>query len=293
VTHPNQRTLASLPPELRRTTVPDDVRAWIDKAAGSPVVRTRRLPGASSTAVHGVWLANGRRVVLRRYVWPGYIEAEPAAARREVDALRFAAGHGLPVPLVIAADVDGDVPALLMSFLPGRAEATPDLARLAEVAATIHATPAEGYGHHYYRWYSTSHPVPPADSKRKALWEKAIRIWLDEMPSYQPAFIHRDFHPGNVLWSRGRATGIVDWANACQGPPGCDIAHCRTNLVNLDGQAAADRFTKAYEAATGTTFDPYWQIASLMEHDVSKWAASQLAGHEDRLASALRAYDGR
>ena len=32
--------------------------------------------------------------------------------------------------------------------------------------------------------------------------------------------IHRDYHPLNTLWSRGRITGIVDWASGCAGDPG-------------------------------------------------------------------------
>jgi Phosphotransferase enzyme family len=136
--HPNQRDVASLPAELRRTTVPPAVRAWVERNAGVRIARVRRLAGASSTAVHGLYTTDGTRLVLRRYVWPGFLAAEPVAPRREVDALRFGAAHGLPVPEVVAADTTGveigdGVPALLMGFLPGRAVPAPDAGRLAEV----------------------------------------------------------------------------------------------------------------------------------------------------------------
>ena len=46
-------------------------------------------------------------MALRRYVWPGFLAAEPEAAQREVDALSFAGAHGVPVPRLVAADTDG------------------------------------------------------------------------------------------------------------------------------------------------------------------------------------------
>jgi hypothetical protein len=53
------------------------------------------------------------------------------------------------------------------------------------------------------------------------------------------------------------ATCFVDWANACRGPWGCDIAHCRSLLIELDGIDAADRFLTAYQSLTGRAYDPY------------------------------------
>jgi hypothetical protein len=103
--HPNHRDPASLPVELRRTGVPAHVRAWIARETGAAVVRVRRLAGASSTAVHRVDL--GRRtppLVLRRYVWPAFLDDEPLAPQREVEALVFAVRHGLPAPAVVAAN---------------------------------------------------------------------------------------------------------------------------------------------------------------------------------------------
>jgi Ser/Thr protein kinase RdoA (MazF antagonist) len=290
--HPNQRTLASLPEELRRTTVPPAVRDWIARETGASVVRARRLTGASSTAIHGLTLSDGTRAVLRRYVWPGFLRAEPDAPAREVDALRFAHAHGLPVPDVVAADVTGaavgdGVPVVLMTLLPGRAIAEPDLTRLARVAATIHDVDPDGFAHDYFPWYERDELRPPAGSRWPALWETANELRRAHVPAYAPTFVHRDFHPGNVLWSRGRATGVVDWPNGCRGPWGCDIAHCRDNLVSLSGPDAADRFLADYEAVTGRTYDWFWELASILEHDDSEWAPERLAEVEPRLEHAV------
>jgi aminoglycoside phosphotransferase (APT) family kinase protein len=274
--------------------VPPLVRRWISAQVGSEVVAVRRLAGASSTAVHGVRLADGSRLALRRYVWPGFLESEPDAPAREVDALQFARAAGLPVPEVVAADVAGadigdGIPALVMTFVPGRAVAVPDLHRLAETAAAIHAVPAASLGHEYFPWYADTTVGPPPASTRPGLWERAIDAWHHATPAYEPSFIHRDFHPGNVLWSRGSVTGIVDWANACRGPWGCDVAHCRGNLVDLGGQQAADQFLAAYESVTGKTYDPFWEIASVLEHGPSWWTDEELAASEPRLERALAA----
>ena len=80
-----------------------------------------------------------------------------------------------------------------------------------------------------------------------------------------PRFIHRDFHPGNVLWSRGRVTGVVDWTNASAGPPAADVAHCRTNLVIMNGMASADRFRGAYEALTGGKHEAYFDLVDVFD----------------------------
>jgi RimJ/RimL family protein N-acetyltransferase len=291
--HPNHRELASLPVELRRTTVPVEVRAWAERTAGASIVSARRLPGASSTAVHGLRLSDGRRMVLRRYVWPGFLDAEPAGPRREVDALLLAGERGLRVPELVGFDLAGDgigdgVPVVLMSWLSGRAVGVPDLGLLAETAAAVHDVDPTGLGHDYFPWYQGTAVGPPPASTRPALWEEAIELWRTAVPSYRPALIHRDFHPGNVLWSRRRLSGVVDWVNACRGPRGCDVAHCRGNLIDLGGVAAADGFVAAYEAVTGEPHHPYWDMASILEAGPSSWTSQRLVELEARLAEAVR-----
>jgi aminoglycoside phosphotransferase (APT) family kinase protein len=194
--------MATLPPELRRTTVPPAVRAWVTRLTGFSIAAVKRLPGASSTAVHRLISPDGQSVVLRRYVWPGFLNDEPVAPARELDALRYAASHGLAVPHVLAADTAGSevgdgVPAIVMSFVPGRALPSPDPARLADSAAAIHAADAAGFAHEYFRWFDALPARPPSAAQRPRLWERALEV-SSRVPSYRPAFIHRDFHPGNV-----------------------------------------------------------------------------------------------
>lgn len=290
--HPNRRDTASLPVELRRAPVTAQARAWVERTTGRSVVRVRRLLGASTSAVHGVYLSDGTRLVLRRYAWPSYLESEPLAPRREVDALQFGRLHGLAIPELIAADLGtadvGDgIPAVLMSFLPGRAVGVPDLHRLAEAAATVHAVDASTFPHEYFSWYSDVMRDTPANATRPELWLAAIDTWRTRMPTFEPRLIHRDFHPGNVLWNRGRLSGVVDWPNACRGPWGCDLAHCRWNLMQLADLETADAFTSAYEAVTGRTYDPFWEIAQEMEQEPGPRKVASIRRSEARLARAL------
>jgi aminoglycoside phosphotransferase (APT) family kinase protein len=198
------------------------------------------------------------------------------------------------VPEVVAADTSGvdigdGVPALLMSFLAGRAVAAPDVRRLAKVVAAIHAVDPAGFGHDYFPWFTGTTVAPPPASRWPRLWETAIGLWHDAVPPYAPTFIHRDFHPGNVLWARRRLSGVVDWANACAGPRGCDVATCRANLADLAGDLAADDFRAAYEALTGEAFHPYWDMACILENGPSFWTPAQVAASEPHLARAVAA----
>ena len=53
----------------------------------------------------------------------------------------------------------------------------------------------------------------------------------------------------------------------------------------------ADRFLAAYEAATGATYHPYWEVASTLEHGPSGWTPDSVAGAEVRLTAALADLD--
>jgi Ser/Thr protein kinase RdoA (MazF antagonist) len=212
---------------------------------------------------------------------------------REVDALEFAGRNGLPVPAVLAADPTGTevgdgVPALLMSRRPGRPVAAPDPRELATVAATIHDVSGDRFPHRYFRWYRKTSTRAPKHCQRRDRWEAALDLWRTGQPEYEPRFVHRDFHPGNVLWSRGAATGVVDWANACAGPPGIDVAACRWNLDAWAGPAVGEAFVRAYEAVTGRPHDPYWDVAWVLEDE---WDliddAARVRTAESRLARTL------
>jgi aminoglycoside phosphotransferase (APT) family kinase protein len=199
------------------------------------------------------------------------LEVETDLVRGEAATVAHVAGHGLPTPELLAVDPEGagtgGRPAMLMARLPGRIDLTPRdpadwLQQMADALAAVHALPPAPW---------TAPPVDPAHvdatepppwSTHPHLWDEALAIARSESPA--PVFdelVHGDFQHFNLLWSRRRLSGIVDW-NAPHGRPlDADLGHCRLNLVILYGTEVADDFLRRYEQASGgRTVDPWWDL---------------------------------
>jgi Ser/Thr protein kinase RdoA (MazF antagonist) len=182
-----------------------------------------------------------------------------------------------------------------MTRLPGRVELTPVnvsawIEQLARALAAIHHHPAAGLRWSYFPWFDPATAVIPAWSSDAAAWQRAIGIARGPTPDAPAVFIHRDFHPVNVLWQDGALCGVVDWVNACRGPASVDVAHCRSNLAFMYGVPAADAFLAAYvRAAPAFRHDPYWDVTSLLDWSLphptpySPWAEFGLGGIDEVL----------
>ena len=236
------------------------------------------MRGATSSRLDDVELEDdtGRRhVVLRRFTDEKWVKAEPDLATREGVSLQHAKRSGLPVPGAIAVDARGEscgVPATLVERVEGAVVLEPAdrgewLRGLAESAARIHRVEASGFRWKYRRYNDGERLAVPAWSEQPSAWKKAIEIVQGPTPSCRECFIHRDYHPSNVLWQNGRVSGVVDWVNGCRGPAGIDVAWCRHNLANLHGVRMADEFLDAYIEAAGGEFDynPYWDLMTVVE----------------------------
>jgi aminoglycoside phosphotransferase (APT) family kinase protein len=256
----------------------ENSRRWIEGATGARVISVAVLPGATSSLLHAVEVESltGRRsLVLRRFVNEKWVKAEPDVAVREGMSLQHATRAALPAPDLVALDADGEhcgVPATLVATLEGSVVLEPTdrkqwLRGLAETAARIHRVDAAGFRWKYRRYNEGATLTLPRWSKQQEAWAKAIEIVDGPPRSYSECFVHRDYHPSNVLWQSGRVSGVVDWVNGCRGPAGIDVAWCRHNLANLHGVSVADEFLAAYLAAAGSHFqyDPYWDLMSVVE----------------------------
>jgi aminoglycoside phosphotransferase (APT) family kinase protein len=137
----------------------------------------------------------------------------------------------------------------------------------------------------YHRFYEPESLVPPPWSTRPGLWERAYVVVAGPPPDDHACFIHRDFHPGNTLWTGGRLTGVVDWIGGSWGPPSVDLGHMRVNLAADLGLAVADRFLAAHRALTGFDHHPWWDVASAV--DVAPEMGPAWRGVEDLVAAAL------
>jgi aminoglycoside phosphotransferase (APT) family kinase protein len=223
---------------LLRSRPPRAALEWAGAARGGTVISVRPLRGGTASAVHllTVALAGGavERVVLRRYVLAELNAEEPDMAAWEARALRVVEGLQVPTPRLLAVDATGaraGAPAVLMSRVAGRVDWSPAnmdrwLERLAGLLPPIHALPLPPPGVvRPFALYRQDSYQPPVWARRPAVWAHAVEWFHRPTPdgAGPGVFIHRDFHPGNVLWRRGRVSGVVDWASAHpptpNGPP--------------------------------------------------------------------------
>lgn len=267
-------------PPAFRARPPQATLRWAASQLGSRrrVVAVRRLLGGSAAATHLLTIETSRgrrdRVVLRRFVGD-WIANEPNAPADEARHLGIAARADLPTPELIAADLTGaatDVPALLLSRLPGRPNLQPRdldawLRQQAEALPPIHAVTGDDLARveRYVPWIDLDALEPPRWTRAPEAWATVIALARDPRPRGRHRFIHRDYHPMNVLWSRGRLTGVVDWTNARVGPPGIDVAWARQNLVVSHGVKVAERFRAHAEAALGREQHPVWDALGVVE----------------------------
>ena len=239
-------------------------------------LRVAPMRGANSSSVYAVENAanaRSRGFVLRVYSDAQWLRREPDVPMRECAALRQVKGCEVATPKFIAyatPDVGFGAPAVLMSRVSGHVELQPaDLndwcAQLAGALAQIHAQPTLYFGWNYTSWINEETLRVPAWTERPQLWQRAIEFWRAGPPTEKSVFLHRDFHPCNVLWRNGKISGVVDWVNACRGPRGVDVAHCRTNLAVLFGVEAADDFRDAYLEIAHGVHHPYWDVASILD----------------------------
>jgi len=216
--------------------------------------------------------------VLRRWTGEAWRETDAEFdPRREIVVLEAASRARVPAPEVVAADADGDrcgEPALLLTRLAGDPSQRPQdasdlLGQIAELMELVHsadagsplAVPA------YRRYRLPGELRPPDDAPRPEVWREAIEIASQQPPVGRSCFIHRDFHPGNLLWLDGRLTGLVDWSYGSWGPAAADLATMRWNLALQYGADTAEGFVDAHRSVRGGSSDhsPYWDVVTILD----------------------------
>lgn len=259
---------------------PAGLLAWVEQTLGSSarVVGWKRLTGGLTSIVHRLTVErNGRReeYVLRWWVpdseWEQWIAR---AVPLETAVLTKLEGSDIPAPRVIGSITDAALggPAVLMTRLPGKVHLMPRdrerwLRQMAQMLARIHALALDGKP--FESWLDRSQLSPPPDASRADVWREAIALVAEERAPTRTCFLHRDYQHFNMLWSRERLTGVVDWSEACIGPPEVDVGHCRLNLTVLFSAGVADRFRAIYEAESGHRVDAWWDVHALLSYGPS------------------------
>ncbi|MGZ4505543.1 MAG: phosphotransferase family protein [Nocardioidaceae bacterium] len=252
----------------------DTARAWVEDAWGRPVREVTALAGGWTSTMLGLTAEDGARAVVRLMTRDPWRRHAPQLLARESAVQTLLAGTPVPAPTSVAVDATGELagdPAHLMTLLPGRTEllrADDELLdRLARLLADVHAVePGPARPRDYQSWAWPEKRVVPAWATRPGPWEEAFAVLAEEPPPYDAAFLHRDFHLGNVLWHDGEVTGLVDWVETSWGPAALDVAHARTYLAMLHGGDAADRFGQAYDALRpgARTGARYWDVLDVV-----------------------------
>ncbi|SCF21829.1 MULTISPECIES: aminoglycoside phosphotransferase family protein [unclassified Streptomyces] len=256
--------------------------AWARRVLpeGDRVVGAERLRGGWTSEMRRLEVrgASGSYgVVLRSFVKEFYVRHAAGLLRREADVLGLLEREvAVPAARCLGVEPAGEPPSLLMTLLPGGvrldedgAEGRADL--LARQLRAIHEVrPAAAERPRVYEaWTSPARVRVPEGTRRPDVWARAVDIIGAAPPSYAPRFLHRDFHPGNVLFTGAGAetavSGVVDWVETSWGPVDLDVAHCSTALALLHGVPAGMRFVERYVAAGGTPSpEPsahlYWRL---------------------------------
>ncbi|GAA3862548.1 phosphotransferase family protein [Streptomyces sedi] len=247
----------------------DAARAWVEETLGrrGRVTRVDPLRGGWTSRMRRLVVSDAdgtRTVVLRSLVRPFFARHAEGLLTREARTLRLLAGTDVPAPLSLGFDAGAARcvhPSSLMTWLPGRlrleqaghGRRVPALAR---ELARLHAVrvPEERRPRVYQAWTSAERVVAPTTG-RPDLWARAVAAIRREPPGYRGRLLHRDFHPGNVLFAgEGAAlsvSGVVDWVETSWGPADLDVAHCATALALLHGPDTGMRFADAYVSAGG------------------------------------------
>ena len=258
-------------------TLPGRVRTWAEALAPQAVIDVTPIGGGITNTKWLLRLTGGGSLVLRwadPLVW-GAIGREHV--RREALACRLLAGSALPVPRLVACDLDGanaGGPANLMTWRPGRVRlerlGPAAITALARLAVAVHREPVSVEDRPpTFSFRGPAEPEIPGWARWPDLWQQAIDVWAAGPPPTPYGLLHRDFHLGNTLWQGDTVTGLIDWAETSWGPPDLDVAHICSDFAMLHTTADVETFRAAY-LREGGRLDPdpdaarFWMVSDIL-----------------------------
>lgn len=178
--------------------------------------------GGSATLIWRVEYAN--RSFALRVLKPSQV----SVWQREQVAHAYASRAGVVVPQIHEAGVWEGFPALLMDWCAGE----PLIQVLQRQPWQIWRL-GRAFGRAQAAIHNASPPTEwPADAwiERAGVQTEPIRQHMLAREMRQPALLHFDYHPLNVLTDGKTITAVLDWANAASGDPRADLARTYTIL---------------------------------------------------------------
>jgi aminoglycoside phosphotransferase (APT) family kinase protein len=257
--------------------LPDLARRWAATYASHAITEVRPIDGGITNTKWLLRLAGGDPLVLRwsdLQVW-GATGREHV--RREAIGCRLLAGSGLPVPRLLASDLDGEDaggPANLLTWRPGGVRLEPlgldGIEALAGLAVAVHQQSVPmARRPPTFAFRGSAEPEVSDWARWPELWRRALALWRAGPPATPSGLLHRDFHLSNVLWRGDTVTGLVDWAETSWGPPDLDVAHACADFAMLHTPADAETFRAAY-VRQGGELDPdpdaarFWMVSDIL-----------------------------
>lgn len=261
--------------------------AWAEATIGQPVIGTRGLREGGAP-----WLlrfGDGSEAVLRN----------GGAFETDVAALRLAAGHGIPVPRLIATNDD----TMLLSVVRGTSaipvEATPErLAAFGAAGAQLHSvhiepTDALPLRHRPLELMDFARVRANNGASRLLRMAEDLIARLPE-PTGATVLVHGDLWQGNTVWDNDELTAIIDWDCAGAGHPGIDLGGMRCDAALMFGVDTADTVLDGWEtqAKQPATDLAYWDVVAALSTppDLNAWEATiQDQGRPDLTGDLLTA----
>lgn len=283
--------------------LPDRALAWAQRFAAHPVTEVTPAGGGITDTKWVLHLAAGDPLVIRwsdPEVW-GATGREHV--RRESLGCRLLAGSSLPVPQLLAVDLDGVAtggPADLLTWRPGQVRLDPlgpaAISAWARLAVAVHQEPVAVRDRPpTFAFRGPTALEVPGWAGRPDLWRRAIDLRASGPPATPHGLLHRDFHLGNTLWEGDTVTGLVDWAETSWGPADLDVAHACSDFAMLHTTADAAAFRTAY-LQQGGRLDPdpdaarFWAVSDILGFlpDPAHILAAVGTGRPDLTADAVR-----
>lgn len=249
------------------------IGAWVKAQWGTEVADVRRLAGGVTSTMLRLTGVDGDRAVLRLMTEEPWRRHAEGLLEREAGVQRFLDTTEVPAPRSLAVDSRGaaaGVPAHLMTFMPG----TVDLSRsdnafldtVSQTLCAIRALDPPSRPRDFQSWAPRSKWIAPDWTRDAELWRHAFSVLEADPPPFSGGFLHRDFHVGNLLWSGGNVTGVVDWVETSWGPERLDVAHVSTYLAMLHAPDVAHRFRERHQANANRVIasDSYWDVMDIV-----------------------------
>jgi aminoglycoside phosphotransferase (APT) family kinase protein len=255
-------------------------------------------------------LADGqtRKVIVRR---PGEwtMQHNPHAATDEFRILRFVQQAGLKTPRAYLLDSSGEIfpqPYLVIEYIDGAPEYAPAdpvgyAQQVAEELAKLHTINTAQMDLSFLPQQMprltqklAERPAPLDHSLDEGRIREVLEaVWPLPAPE-QPALLHGDFWPGNLLWKEGKLVAVVDWEDAEVGNPLADFAITRLDMLWILGHEAMHAFTRRYQevAKLDFTYLPYWDLMAALRpaSRISVWAQDwPELGRPDITSETMRA----